>query len=699
MATASATTSTPTTPTAPIPLTEEGKTAVPFQQPVPLPRTPPRNIYEKRDDAAPFWDAPLIVAVVANVVWPAVLLVLTMWSMLVVLYFRLTRLVSEVVWRTPDVELCDDDAPVDMGLYWFGLDNKCEKWQPAAAETGGKKSKKKKTKRGVADQHGHSQFFDPNKPSVIYVHGFSRRTTARKFRETFNWSHNDPQYGLDINSADRWVREGWNIGIFFWNNHADEEMPQDTESKIWTSNGRCGMRYRTICPKKGHVTFYASSRPSKSISQVLMDLLADVFRGSTAGYRLVGHSLGTQVVVHATTLLSQRKAREEKEEAERRNAAAAALALAEKMQQENVDSNSTTTTTTSSSSSSHLKKLVALKASSKKDKLHHPPKPSPAPLALPTRIALLDVFGTLGVKAYLSGWPIMLVVQKEMVALRNLGIVFEQYQTSLIGRRGHFLRHLTAFVQLDPPGIPWYRLRSRHVAAMHMYFLSFSHAADGPKLRKADLRRHQSAEIYFTQGGSITGSNSSSSTTNKHGHNVLLEIDLQALLQEPVQQQQPPKAAQEAPAATGSPRRLGSPISSLLRRRNRWREDRKSNSSSSLSTLCEGTAASSASVVPRPPPLLTALPPSPPSPSAAKEEQEEEQDGQNKRYRFSPRAYDGHNKNHLRVLTASSYVKNEVGDFPLHARASDEEVRQLMNCNYAYKQYQGNLFLRVSRAW
>ncbi len=35
--------------------------------------------------------------------------------------------------------------------------------------------------------------------------------------------------------TDAWLDGGWNVGIFYWNQLADEEMPQDTESKIWTS--------------------------------------------------------------------------------------------------------------------------------------------------------------------------------------------------------------------------------------------------------------------------------------------------------------------------------------------------------------------------------------------------------------------------------------------------------------------------------
>ena len=165
------------------------------------------------------------------------------------------------------------------------------------------------------------------------------------------------------------------------------------------------MRYRTFCPKKG-TAWCTPKAPAPSISQQLADVLARVFRGSRAGYRLVGHSLGTQLVVHASTLLMQQQAREAEDGAGEPD--------------------------------------VGLRAR----------------IVLPTRIALLDVFGTLGIKAYLSGWPIMAVVQRELGALRTRGVVLEQIQSSLIGRRGLWFRHLTAFIQLDPAHIPWWRVRA-----------------------------------------------------------------------------------------------------------------------------------------------------------------------------------------------------------------------------------------------
>ena len=540
------------------------------------------------------------------------------------------------------------------------------------------------------------------------------------------------------------------------------------------------MRYRTICPKKGHVTFYASSRPSSSISQKLANLLTDVFRGSRAPYRLVGHSLGTQLVVHATTLLSLQKDREQEEATAATAAAAAAAATAAAVAGAGIAATRAAregtyldgkerkkaikaakraaATATAAATAAATATAAAAEAAQK------------APLQLPTRICLLDAFATLGVKAYLSGWPIMMVVQREVVALRDLGIVFEQYQTSMIGRRGLLLRHLTAFVQLDPPDIPWYRLRARHVAAVHMYFLSFGHSIDGPKLKKADLRRHQSAEICFSlingKGGSLAtglsgmnGSNAESSSSSNSSSNarataaasciglpalaakaaaspssftsslrasaslsllnhrksqnkLILEMDLQDLLQPPlIEDDESPRprpnsilrrtttsssnnsirnSSSSSSSSSGSPPTVG--FSAILRRH---LPPRKSSalSNSNLSTLQES--------MPLLPPAIAIPPPLPPAaPSATPALQHQQQQGGRQRHeRFSPRAYDGHNMNHFRWLKPSSYREVEVGDFPLMARASDAEVRELMKCNYVYKQYQGHLFLRVSRAW
>lgn len=94
---------------------------------------------------------------------------------------------------------------------------------------------------------------------------------------------------------------------------------------------------------------------------------------------------------------------------------------------------------------------------------------------MPTRLALLDPFFTPELKPYLGWRTIASVLHDEAHELSTREhIVLEQYQTSLIGNNASKLSAVTAFFHLTPPHIPWWRLRSRHVSAPYLYFLSFA---------------------------------------------------------------------------------------------------------------------------------------------------------------------------------------------------------------------------------
>jgi hypothetical protein len=64
--------------------------------------------------------------------------------------------------------------------------------------------------------------------SVVDVDG-------RGFRESLNWAFNDPEYGLDINAADAWIQSGWNVGVYYWHQYADEDFLHDAEAKIYSN--------------------------------------------------------------------------------------------------------------------------------------------------------------------------------------------------------------------------------------------------------------------------------------------------------------------------------------------------------------------------------------------------------------------------------------------------------------------------------
>ncbi len=60
--------------------------------------------------------------------------------------------------------------------------------------------------------------YDPNKPTLLYVHGWERGTTCRGMRETFNWKSNYEFAGfsdaVDIDACDFWIDKGYNLAIF-----------------------------------------------------------------------------------------------------------------------------------------------------------------------------------------------------------------------------------------------------------------------------------------------------------------------------------------------------------------------------------------------------------------------------------------------------------------------------------------------------
>lgn len=253
--------------------------------------------------------------------------------------------------------------------------------------------------------------------------------TNRQFRESLNWSANDVVYGLDVNAADHWIEGGWNVGVYYWREYADETYVQFAEAKIWTTQSPVHMRYRTLLPSPsspasaepaspGSEGPYSAPRTSYAyvdasvpcVSEQLAQALQRRFSMGSAPFRLVGHSLGAQLVIHSSTLLSQR--------AQHDPAIRYALPPLP---------------------SSLLRSLHT----------HHlyahpyprtlppaPPLPSSLPTPphvphhrLPTRLALLDPFFTPEPKPWL-GWRTLASVLYEEVHDLSKHIVLEQYQVT-----------------------------------------------------------------------------------------------------------------------------------------------------------------------------------------------------------------------------------------------------------------------------
>ncbi len=160
-----------------------------------------------------------------------------------------------------------DCRTLDYGLYWFGKGDLAQK---ASAAT-------------------KSSFYDPTKPTVIYVHGWQAGSHNLGKRATFNYSKADPIYGPKVDEADAWIDAGWNIGIFYWNQFSDELIVNDAENKIWEDEP---VTWKN-CDGKAVSTGVPSGNMADILFATYQEALKD-YQGPNI--RLAGHSLGNQLV-------------------------------------------------------------------------------------------------------------------------------------------------------------------------------------------------------------------------------------------------------------------------------------------------------------------------------------------------------------------------------------------------------------------
>jgi len=155
---------------------------------------------------------------------------------------------------------------LDYGLYWYGTNDNFEKATPG---------------------YGNA-YYNKNSPTVIYVHGWQNNSSKNQSRETWNVEEND---GPDADLAFAWRQAGYNVGILYWNQFADEGEVKDAEAKIWSANGNRDMRWRDS-------TGSYHNGPSVSAGQLMFESLRDNM-ANYQGNRVIitGHSLGNQMAL------------------------------------------------------------------------------------------------------------------------------------------------------------------------------------------------------------------------------------------------------------------------------------------------------------------------------------------------------------------------------------------------------------------
>lgn len=166
-----------------------------------------------------------------------------------------------------------------------------------------------------------NEWFQPAERTVFWTHGFESQSTLTDYRrETllYNAPEGEGTTWNGYDTAQSIIGDGWNFGIFYWDQYADEPTEvKDCEAKIWNAlkrggdqnNGRYGTRYALqlnigegAYREPDDPAFHGS--PDPLAIQVYKQYLA-AMAGNTAEKRLVGHSNGGQLFVPVAWLITR----------------------------------------------------------------------------------------------------------------------------------------------------------------------------------------------------------------------------------------------------------------------------------------------------------------------------------------------------------------------------------------------------------
>lgn len=202
---------------------------------------------------------------------------------------------------------------LDHGLYWFGKHGLCEKYFP-----------------GI-----NNAFYNPSQKTVIFSHGHQADFIKREDPygrndfsfEMFYWSEDNfggdsSHNGLKQYTNHSWIDKSWNTGMVYWTQFADEPILSEgnflgvyaAEAKVWSFNGPNGNRYRTHDSNGNptyknftkQITFNGTTVNVNSAGQLLsLPVLHALKRNTSSNIRLVGHSLGAQMITQLANFIHE----------------------------------------------------------------------------------------------------------------------------------------------------------------------------------------------------------------------------------------------------------------------------------------------------------------------------------------------------------------------------------------------------------
>lgn len=227
----------------------------------------------------------------------------------------------------------------DYGIYWLKNVNGQEKVMRAFVPpmlahqfSNGKINRLPKglslkaTKQAYIKKLEARGFFDPNKPTMIFIHGDQPMTVLhhKRFDLCFNYLQNNGKRSPMKNTLTAW--KNWNVGIFYWSQFADDvegkgisafvDAITHPEMKIYSANNKAGMRWAYL-NQQGKIAFCSVS--DSHCAQLPMNIAGRPLGVRMLAYysylnafpknydrpiRIAGQSLGTQLAVQLAGLVA-----------------------------------------------------------------------------------------------------------------------------------------------------------------------------------------------------------------------------------------------------------------------------------------------------------------------------------------------------------------------------------------------------------
>jgi len=181
---------------------------------------------------------------------------------------------------------------LDANLYWFGPDNKASK---ATGEP--------------------SEYYDPTKNTIILMDGWDgwdKVSTCHRLSTSCPESVQCPD---NMIYSRGWLEQGYNVGIFYWDQFADTTCTIDAEALIWDkdSDWRKGpwhegnkMMWKSYDIDEQERTDHVYSGPESSVGRICSNILRQAmptFSGKIL--QVVGLSLGAQLASSCALELHQ----------------------------------------------------------------------------------------------------------------------------------------------------------------------------------------------------------------------------------------------------------------------------------------------------------------------------------------------------------------------------------------------------------